>query len=108
MPGNPFTDPNWAPDFADTIDRYVGKVRSTVTDRAVYVVRGVVYGIVIAIAAPIVLALLLILMTKFLQRVVGIFADHDSSIWVSYVVIGVLLLGAGLLAMSKRFGDDAA
>jgi hypothetical protein len=108
MPGNPFTDPNWAPDLADTIDRYVGKVRTTVTERAVTAVRTVVYGIVIAIAAPIVLALLLILMTKLLQRLVGIFVDHNSAIWVSYVVIGALLVGLGLLTMSKRFGDDPA
>ena len=26
MPGNPFTDPNWAADLADTIDRYCRKV----------------------------------------------------------------------------------
>jgi hypothetical protein len=108
MPGNPFTDPNWAPDLADTIDRYVGKVRTTVTERAVTAVRAVVYGIVIAIAAPIVLALLLILLTKLLQRLVGVFVDHNSAIWVSYVVIGTLLVGLGLLTMSKRFGDDPA
>jgi hypothetical protein len=71
-------------------------------------VRAVVYGIVIAIAAPIVLALVLILMTKLLQRLVGVVVDHNSAIWVSYVVIGVLLVGLGLLTMSKRFGDDPA
>jgi hypothetical protein len=108
MPGNPFTDPNWAPDLADTIDRYVGKVRTTVTERAVTAVRAVVFGIVIAISAPIVLALLLILLTKLLQRFVGVFVDHNSAIWLSYVVIGVLLVGLGLLTMSKRFGDDPA
>ena len=32
MPGNPFTDPNWAPDLADTVERVVGKVR-TVKDQ---------------------------------------------------------------------------
>lgn len=106
MPGNPFTDPNWAPDLADTIDRYVGKVRTTVTDRAVFAVRGVVFGIVIAIAAPVTLALLLIVSTKLLQRLVGIGLDHDSSIWVSYVVIGAALLLAGSLLMRKRFESD--
>ena len=60
MPGNPLTDPNWAKDLADTIDRYVGKVRTTVTDRAVVAVRAVVFGIVILIAAPVTFALLLI------------------------------------------------
>lgn len=108
MPGNPFTDPNWAPDLADTIDRYVGKVRTTVTDRAVYAVRAVVFGIVIAIAAPVTLALLLILCTKLVQRVVGIGLDHDSSIWVSYMIIAGLLVLGGSLMMRKRFGSDEA
>ncbi len=108
MPGNPFTDPEWAPDLADTIDRYVGKVRTTVTDRAVYAVRAVVFGIIIAIAAPVTLALLLILCTKLLQRVVGIGLDHDSSIWVSYMIIGGLLATLGFAMMRKRFESDGA
>jgi hypothetical protein len=108
MPGNPFTDPNWAPDLADTIDRYVSKVRTTVTDRAVYAVRGVVFGLVIAIAAPVTFALLLILCTKLLQRIIGIGTDHDSSIWVSYMVIGGLLVLGGSMMMRKRFGSDEA
>jgi uncharacterized BrkB/YihY/UPF0761 family membrane protein len=108
MPGNPFTDPNWAKDFADTIDRYVGKVRTTVTDRLVFAVRAVVFGIVIAIAAPVTLILLVILSTKLLQRVIAIAADHDSSIWISYAVMGGLLVLFGSLMMRKRFvGEDA-
>ena len=85
MPGNPLTDPNWAKEVTDTIDRYVGKVRTTVTDRAVYAVRAVVFGIVIAIGT-----------------------DHDSSIWISYVVLGGLLVLAGSWMMRKRFEGDAA
>ena len=108
MPGNPLTDPNWAAELADVIDRYVAKVRTTVTDRAVYAVRAVVFGLVIAIAAPITLTLLLILCTKLLERVVGIFLDHDSSIWVSYMIIGGVLLTMGFVAMRKRFGGEPA
>ncbi len=47
MPGNPLTDPNWAPQLADTIDRYVGLVRDKATSKVVLVVRGLVFGIVI-------------------------------------------------------------
>lgn len=108
MPGNPFTDPNWAPDLADTIDRYVGKVRTTVTDRAVVAVRAVVFGIVIAIAAPVTFALLLILSTRFLQRLIAIGTDHDSSVWISYVVLGGLMVLGGSLAMRKRYEGDKA
>jgi hypothetical protein len=108
MPGNPLTDPNWAADLADTIDRYVGKVRTTVTDRAVHVVRGVVFGLVIAIAAPVAVALFLILATKVVQHAIAMAIDHDSSIWLSYMVIGGLLVLGGSMLMRKRYADDAA
>jgi hypothetical protein len=108
MPGNPLTDPNWAADVANTIERYVGKVRTAVTDRAVLVVRTVVFGIVIAIAAPVTLALLIILGTKLVQRVVAIATDHDSSIWISYMIIGGLLVLAGSFLMRKRYVSEPA
>jgi hypothetical protein len=108
MPGNPFTDPNWAKQIADTIDRYVEKIRTTVTDRLVFAVRAVVFGIVIAIAAPVTVILLLILSTKLLERVIAIATDHDSSIWISYAVMGGILVLLGSVMMRKRFaGDDA-
>ena len=108
MPGNPLSDPNWASDLADTIDRYVSKVRTTVTDRAVYAVRAVVFGIVILIAAPVTFTLLVILGTKFVQRLIAIATDHDSSIWASYMVMGGLLVLGGSLLMRSRFGTDDA
>ena len=108
MPGNPLTDPNWAKDLADTIDRYVGKVRSTVTDRAVVAVRAVVFGIIILIAAPVTFTLLVILGTKLMQRLIAIATDHDSSIWASYMVIGGLLVIGGSAMMRKRFDTDEA
>ena len=108
MPGNPLTDPNWAKDLADTIDRYVGKVRTTVTDRAVVAVRAVVFGIVILIAAPVTFTLLVILGTKLMQRVIAIATDHNSSIWSSYMVMGAVLVIGGSLMMRKRFDADEA
>jgi hypothetical protein len=106
MPGNPLTDPNWAADLADTIDRFVGKVRTTVTNRAVYAVRAVVFGLVIAIAAPVTFALMLILGTKLLQRLIAIATDHDSSVWTSYVVLGGLMVLGGSLMMRKRYESE--
>ena len=108
MPGNPLTDPNWAKDLADTIDRFVAKVRSMVTDRLVVAVRAVVFGLVIAIAAPATFILLIILATRLLQRLIAIATDHDSSVWISYAGIGVLLVLLGSLMMRKRYaGEDA-
>ena len=108
MPSNPFTDPNWAANLADTVDQYVGKVRTTVTERAVYAVRAVVFGIIIAIAAPVSITLIIILGTKFLQSVIGIFTDHDSSVWISYMVLGVAMVIGGAFTMRKRFEPEPA
>lgn len=108
MPGNPFTDPDWAKQIVDTIDRYVEKVRTLVTDRVVFAVRALVFGIVIAIAAPVTFILLVILSTKLLQRLIAIATDHDSSIWISYAVMGGILVLAGSLMMRTRFASDDA
>ena len=108
MPGNPLTDPNWAKEITDTIDRYVGKVRTTVTDRVVFAVRAVVFGIVIAIAAPVTLILLLILSTKLLERIIALATDHDSSVWISYALMGGLLVLFGSLMMRKRYAGGEA
>jgi hypothetical protein len=108
MPGNPFTDPNWAKEMTDFIDRWVVKVRTTVTDRVVFAVRAVVFGLVIAIAAPVTVILLVILSTKLLQRIIAIAADHDSSIWISYALMGGLLVLLGSLMMRKRFVSEDA
>ena len=108
MPGNPLTDPNWAPDLADIVDQYVGKVRTTVTERAVLAVRAVVFGIIIAIAAPVTITLVVILVTKFLQSVIGIFTDHDSSVWISYLVLGMAMVIGGVFTMRKRYEPEPA
>src|SRR5512138_430755 len=106
MPGNPITDPNWAKDTADTVERYVGKVRSMLTDRVVVAVRAVVFGVIIAIAVPVTLILLVILGTNLLERIIGIFTDHDSSVWISYAGIGGLLVLLGSWMMRQRYTSD--
>ena len=105
MPGNPLTDPTWASDVTDTIERLVGKVRDNVTVKAVTVVRALVFGIIIAIAAIATLGLLIIIGTKLLQGLVRFptRADHASSVWISYFVMSALLFLGGALCMRKRY-----
>lgn len=104
MAGNPLNDPNWAPELANLVDRYVGLVRDNVTSKAVTAVRGLVFGLVVAFTAIAALILSVILGTKLLQRVVNIggWIDRDSSVWVSYMVMGGILFLAGLFCMRKR------
>ncbi|MEO5901367.1 MAG: hypothetical protein ABIR68_14745 [Ilumatobacteraceae bacterium] len=109
MPGNPLTDPSWAADVTDTIERMVGKVRDNVTVKAVTVVRALVFGLIISIAAIAALALLIVVGTKLLQGLVRFptRTDHASSVWISYLVMSGLLFLGGAVCMRKRFsGED--
>ena len=45
MPSNPLSDPNWAPQLADTIERVVGQVRDKTTKPIVMIARGLVFGL---------------------------------------------------------------
>jgi hypothetical protein len=110
MPGNPLTDPNWASELADTVVRLVGQVRDKATNKVVIVVRAVVFGLLIAVAAIAALVLAVIIGTKLLQRIVNIGGaiDADSSVWVSYLIMGGILTIGGLFCMRMReMRDDA-
>jgi len=106
MPGNPLTDPNWASDLADTIDLYLGKVRKAVTERAVTVVRAVVFGLIILIVAPVAITLVVIIITKALQRLIATATDHGTAVWMSYMFIAAVLIIAGSVLMSRRYVND--
>ena len=107
MAGNPLTNPNWAPELANTVDRYVGMVRDKVTGKAAVAVRAIVFGIVVCFVAIATVALSIILSTKLLQRIVNIggWLDADTSVWVSYMVIGGVLFLAGIVCMRMRRTD---
>jgi hypothetical protein len=109
MPGNPFTDPNWAPDLADTVERVVGTVREKATVKAVTIVRALVFGIIIGVASIAALVLVVILSTKLLQRVlnIGDVIEHDSSVGISYLLIGALLALGGFLCMGRRNAKES-
>lgn len=106
MPRNPLTDPEWAPELANTIERVVGLVRTTATDRVVGVVRALVFGIVIGITSLTTVAVAIILSTKFLQTLLETVTDADSAVWMSYLIMAVLLFVAGVICMRQRRPKD--
>jgi hypothetical protein len=108
MPGNPFTDPNWAPDLADTVERMVGKVRTVATDNAVRASRGVVFGVLALIAVLVALPLLVILMLGGLRETLGFFVNHGRAVWISYLSLGTLMVLAGFVALKARRAKEAA
>jgi len=112
MPGNPLSDPQWATNLADTVERYVSMVRDRTTAKVVLLVRALVFGIIILMALVATIVLSIILATKLMQRIVNVAlrVDHDSSVWVSYAIVGGLftLLGFVLLRMRAPKEEPAA
>ncbi len=108
MPGNPFTDPNWAPDLADTVERAVGKVRTVATDNAIKASRGVVFGVLALIVGVVALPLVIILLLGLLRETLGFFVDHGRAVWMSYSILGILLMIIGFVSLRARHGKDLA
>ena len=106
MPGNPFTDPNWATDLADTIERVVGSVRERTTKPLVTASRGVVFGLLAGILGITAVVLLIIILTRAMQALLDIWFRHEMSVYLSYFIIGGIICLGGLFVLSKRFSND--
>jgi polyferredoxin len=107
MPGNPLTDPNWATELADTVERLVGTVRERATTPVVHIARGVVYGLICAFLGVMALVLFLIAFTRALQALLDLAVDTDQAVYLSYLILGGILSIAGLLVLKKRQTPDA-
>jgi uncharacterized membrane protein YGL010W len=102
MPGNPLTDPNWAKDLTDTIDRTIGKVRDTATSKAVRASRAIVFGVLAAILGLITCVLLLIVLTRGTQALLDLVVHRPVAVYLSYFIVGGILCLLGVLLMRKR------
>jgi hypothetical protein len=106
MAGNPLTDPNWAADLADNVERVVGQVRDRATKPAVHITRGVVFGLLAGILGLVAFTMLLIGTTRVLQVLLGLFLPHDRAVYLSYLIVGGILCLGGLLCLRKRHPTD--
>lgn len=102
MAGNPFTDPNWASDLADTVERVVGNVRDKTTTPILKAARFVVFGTLAAIIGIVAVVLVLIIATRGIQALLDIGLPHARSVYVSYFIVGGILSIAGLFLLKKR------
>lgn len=107
MPGNPFTDPNWAADLADTIERVVGKVRDKTTRPLVVATRSAVYGMLAGVLGMVAAILLVVMLTRALQSLLDLGFSQARSVYLSYLLIGGLISVVGLLVLRKRYSNDA-
>ena len=107
MPGNPFTDPNWAADLADTVERVVGTVRDKTTKPLVTLTRGLVYGLLAAILGVAAIVLLIVMATRGTQELLDQFkVRREAAVYISYLAVGGIFSAAGLLVLRKRYSND--
>jgi len=106
MPGNPLTNPNWAAELADTIERTVTTVRNKTTRPLLIAYRGVIFGVVAAWGGAIAAVLLLIALVRGLQAFLDIFFEHTTSVWLSYLIVGAVFAIVGMVVMKRRFPVD--
>jgi len=102
MPGNPLTDPNWAPDLADQITEFIGNVRDKTTNNAIKAARAIVFGLLAAILGLTALVLLLIFLTRGLQALIDLLTSWERAVWISYLTLGGIFTLAGMFLMTKR------
>ena len=105
MAGNPLSDPNWAADFTDTIVGTVDKVRNRTTKPIVMIARGLVFGLLSAFMVFMAVGLVLIASARGLISALEWPLDHDTAVWVSYLVLGGLLCLIGTVCMVRRQAD---
>ena len=102
MPGNPLTDPNWAPDLADQITDFVGNIREKTTNNAIKAARGIVFGLLCAILGMVALVLFLIGSTRGLIELYSLGTSNDKAVYLSYFTLGGIFCLVGVLLMAKR------
>ena len=96
---------DWPATVADKIVEVVDAVRVQTTDRAVLVLRAVVYCLVAGVAAIAAIVLLAIVAVRLADAYLPIGAGVGSATWAAHGFIGVLVSILGLGAWRARTGS---
>jgi uncharacterized protein YacL len=107
MPGNPLSDPNWARDVTDTVDRVVGQVRDRTTSNIVLAARGVVFGLLVAVLGIVAFVLALIVVTRGVQALLDLAVTTPRAVYLSYFIVGGICCLVGAFLMVKRHSTSA-
>ncbi|MGH9271167.1 MAG: hypothetical protein ACRDZ2_07825 [Ilumatobacteraceae bacterium] len=107
MAGNPLSDPRFAADLADRVERYVGTIRDKATTPLVHLARAAVYGLLAGFLGVTALVLFVIGATRGLQSLLDLAVDKPQAVYLSYLIVGGILCLAGLLVLRMRRTGDA-
>ena len=89
-------EPDWAKQIVDTLDSVIGAVRSKTSDKAVGIVKVIVYAL---LAAGIGTSVMLLITIGFV-RVVDILLP--GAVWSAYLLLGGIFFVVGALFWSRR------
>jgi hypothetical protein len=106
MPGNPLTDPNWAADLADSVERVVGTVRDRVARPVVTASRAIVFGTFIAIVGSVAGVLALLVLTRLFQDLLDIGLPRERAVYISYFAVGGIMCLVGWLLTRKQTSES--
>ncbi len=88
---------DWPATVADTIEGVVASVHDRFIRPAIVAARGIVFGLIIATMALILIVLLTVALIRFL--VVYVF---NGRVWPAYLVVGGLFCIGGIVAWTRR------
>lgn len=102
MPANPLTDPNWASETTDKLVSLIDNVRSQTTQKVVYAARGAVFGLIALMLGTFITIITLIGLMRGLQALLELAVGWERAVYLSYLIVGGILCGIGLLLFRKR------
>ena len=97
---------DWPATVADRIVEVVDAVRVQTTDRAVFLLRAVVYCLVAAVAAIAAVVLLAVATVRLADAYLPIGPGTGSGVWAAHGFIGLLVSIIGLGAWRARTGSS--
>lgn len=91
---------DWAVQVADRIESVVGTVRDKTTVPITKVARGVVFGVVAAVAGTVALVMAVVAIIRL--HVYLPFHPEGRKLWTSYAVLGAIFVAVGGFTWRKR------
>ena len=103
---------DWAVEAADRVVDVVDLVREKTTGPALKVGRWVVYGVVMLFILVPTLIGLMIGLVRLIDAFWNFVFEQSglasyAPIWITYLTLGIIFIGAGLYAWTKRFPSEA-
>lgn len=100
------SDEKWQKRFLDVLDEGIAFIRERTTLPVVRIVRGTVFGTFAVLGAFLVFIFLLLTMFRGLNELFDLWWSRETAVWVSYFVLGGVLMVIGGRLLRRRRPTD--